>query len=474
MLISIAGLLIYLKSGLSLATILMAVAWSSIYCNAIFEAQISQHKIGKDIIITGEIITLVSTKTNPSFELSVTAVDGKVLDFPKPKVFLRWFSYPIDYPAKPALGQQWRLKVKLKALNPLSESTIGDYTGVQRARHLSYQGIIKQGELITDSRHWRYIIYERFKQLLPDETSVMIYALSFGDRSLISKDEWQLFRNLGLSHLIAISGLHIGLIFGFVYFLILLTGLHMGVSEHRRLALLSALVVAAFYAWLSGFALPALRAIMLIMIGCSYRILCLKVNLLQLYAVMLAGVLFLDPVALLSISFWLSFTAVAAVFMLLWLRPWFALKQQGWSTAIRNTFIAQILLSLLLLPLQLLFFGGLSWISPLINFVYIPLFSFVVLPGLLTAIVCLPFSESAAAFILKYINELLQNLASSWQWLNGLGTLWIDLPGMFSAVLLCFLLIIGRYLLFPLTKVMNTCIVLLLPLIAIELSRLTL
>ncbi len=473
MLITIAGLLIYFKSGLGLATILMAVAWCGIYCNVIFDDRISQRKIGKDIIITGEIITLVTTKTNPSFELSVTAVDGKVLDFPKPKVSLRWFRHPVDYPAKLALGQQWRLKVKLKALNTLSDSTLGGFSGGQRARHLSYQGIIKRGELITDSRHWRHIIYERFKRLLPEEPNAMLYALSFGDRSNISQHEWELYRNLGLSHLIAISGLHIGLIFGFVYFMILLTGQWLGFAEQRRWALFCGVMTAAFYVWLSGFALPAFRALLLIVIGCCYRIFALKVSLLQLYSVMLAGVLLADPVAVLSISFWLSFTAVAAVFILLWLRPWFVFKHQGWQVSIRNVFVAQILLSLLLLPLQLLFFGGVSWLSPLVNFVYIPLFTFVVLPALLIAIVCLPLYDPLTAFLLKYLNELLNYVYDSWQWINSASTTWLELPIVLPALLLCYLLLVNRYLLFPLACVMKTSILLLLPLVIVELAELT-
>ena len=65
----------------------------------------------------------------------------------------------------------------------------------------------------------RYRLRERLQEVIPDRpVSSLIYALSLGDRSAIDSSQWQVLSRTGTNHLLAISGLHIGLIAGFGFF----------------------------------------------------------------------------------------------------------------------------------------------------------------------------------------------------------------------------------------------------------------
>ena len=106
---------------------------------------------------------------------------------------------------------------------------------------------------------------DRIKPHLPDSnTSPWLLALILGERNEISQDNWQVLRNTGTNHLMAIAGLHIGMIAGFVHLLVAMLW-----KRSAKLPLIlpaqiagakAALIAAIIYAALAGFSLPAQRA----------------------------------------------------------------------------------------------------------------------------------------------------------------------------------------------------------------------
>ncbi|WP_430472237.1 DNA internalization-related competence protein ComEC/Rec2 [Vibrio misgurnus] len=201
----------------------------------------------------------------------------------------------------------------------------------------------------------------------------LILALTFGERKAIEESEWQALRNSGLIHLVAISGLHIGIAFSLGY--VLGAGL---MRWHVKLIwspfILGGLL-ALLYAWLAGFTLPTQRALIMCLLNVALVVLALPLSAYQRILLTLAVVLFWSPFASLSNSFWMSFLAVAVVLYQLASQNQ---RQAKWQRLLWG----QISLVCLMAPVTAYFFGGLSITAVLYNLLFIPWFSLVIVPVL--------------------------------------------------------------------------------------------
>ena len=97
----------------------------------------------------------------------------------------------------------------------------------------------------------------------------MIKALTIGDGNSLTPQEWEVFRLTGTTHLMVISGSHIGLIAGLAYLLVIRFWAWTGVLawSPQKVAAILALLVAIFYAGLTGFSVPAQRSALMIAIA---------------------------------------------------------------------------------------------------------------------------------------------------------------------------------------------------------------
>jgi len=97
----------------------------------------------------------------------------------------------------------------------------------------------------------------------------VLAALAVGLRDNIGEDQWQVFRRTGTAHLIAISGLHIGMVAAIAYFLGSLIWRHSLLNRSQipaqSIARLTAIIAAIAYSALAGFALPTLRALLMLL-----------------------------------------------------------------------------------------------------------------------------------------------------------------------------------------------------------------
>ncbi|MDP4496620.1 DNA internalization-related competence protein ComEC/Rec2 [Vibrio cholerae] len=201
----------------------------------------------------------------------------------------------------------------------------------------------------------------------------IILALTFGERNGIDEQEWRALRNSGLIHLVAISGLHIGIAFSVGYFL------GLGIMRLHAKLLWSPFVcgalLAVFYAWLAGFTLPTQRALIMCLLNVALVMLAFPLSALKRILLTLGAVLVWSPFTSLSNSFWMSFLAVAIVLYQLASQS----QRQVWWKAL---LWAQVFLVCLMAPVTAYFFGGLSVTAVLYNLVFIPWFSLVIVPAL--------------------------------------------------------------------------------------------
>jgi competence protein ComEC len=198
----------------------------------------------------------------------------------------------------------------------------------------------------------------------------IVQALAIGNRQQISPAQWDTLIRTGTSHLVAISGLHVGLVAGFAFFMA-----RRGWRCSARAALLwpahkAAAVVALFtasaYALLAGFSVPTQRALVMVAVVMLAVLLQRRTRVSSLLALALLAVLLLDPMAVLAAGFWLSFGAVAVIVYGMSGRS--GESHRWWWRWGR----AQWLVAVGLLPLLIGLFQQASLVAPLANLVAVP------------------------------------------------------------------------------------------------------
>lgn len=212
--------------------------------------------------------------------------------------------------------------------------------------------------------------------LPPTDGRAVLSALIIGDRSALAADTRELFARVGIVHLIAISGLHVGMVSGAVFLLV--RWLLQGRWAHAdNVAVLGACASALMYALIAGSGVPAMRAATAVVLVSVLYWRHMSLTLLQLVCFVSWLFLIAMPVAAVGASFVLSFAAVWVLALAQWARAAQPPRPAtGWHDAIG----VQCVLSLAGAPLVAAWFGYVPLLSVPVNILVLPLFSFVVVP----------------------------------------------------------------------------------------------
>lgn len=173
--------------------------------------------------------------------------------------------------------------------------------------------IIKKGNFAS----YRQKIIDKFDALLPPETADIAKALVTGESKAIPGDIVQNYRDSGIAHVLSVSGLHMGLIAGFVFAVVRsVLALFPGIAlrfDTKKIAAVIALAVTFFYLLLAGAPISARRAF--IMLAIALTAILFNRRALSIVSVAWAAfiILLLTPESLISASFQMSFAAVIAL-----------------------------------------------------------------------------------------------------------------------------------------------------------------
>ncbi len=314
----------------------------------------------------------------------------------------------------PQPGERWRLQVKLKPVHGYANPGGFDYPRWLFRHHYVATGWVQEAQKTAASSSWdlgawiqrqRGSLREWLQEsLIPGSARALLVALSLGDRSELSPDDFAIFRATGTAHLIAISGLHIGLA--------ALVGAALGwvifwfwPQQRVPRPVLQALLgwfFALAYAALAGFSVATVRALVAVSVLAVAVASRRRLSPWDIWAVALLLVLLFDPLAVLDSGFWLSFTAVAALIAAFSARKSQSVVQSPVKAAdqdsqfpktprksrplqrgmqtIGQLFMAQVAILLGLMPLSVVLFHEIHWLAPLVNFVLIPLVSVTLVP----------------------------------------------------------------------------------------------
>lgn len=352
-------------------------------------------------------------------------------------------------------GERWSMVVRLKRPHGTVNPHGFDFESWALAENIRATGSIKSKagfEKIDDFvwrpsyvvEHLREQVQKRIIKVLEGKPySGIIQALVMGDDSQIDVEDWQVFLRTGTSHLMSISGLHItmlaGLAFGFVSFFWRRSHRLVMQLPTRKAATIAGVVVALAYSLIAGFSVPSQRTFYMLLVFAIALWSGRQLVISQVLAMALLIVVLLDPWAVSSPGFWLSFGAVAMLAYALGGR----IGQTHWFQAALKT---QYAVTIGMLPLLLVLFGQASIISPVANAFAIPLISFVVTPLALlgsflpaNVLTNIPLHLSYKAlevgmFALKWLNQLpmvtwQQHEPAAWTLIPAmLGVLWLLLP----------------------------------------------
>lgn len=376
---------------------LHALLWLNYSGNLITQPQVSQ--------LQGQICSIPYKKyASYKFDFCVDTIDDKPVPVGKLKrLKFTWSQYVKQPDSALAAGQHWQFKAKLTPPHTRYNEAGFDYQKWMLAQGYAGQGKVKQDAKLIDKQlsnsktlfhAARQKLYHKLNDLIADSKyKGMLLALAMGERSQIDQQGWDILRHSGSSHLLAISGLHIGVAALWAYWLVFyLWRLNVRLCQFypaQKAANIAALFGALSMLLISGMGIPAQRAFIMLAVFFVSRIFARHYQLSSVLGIALVIILLIHPFAPLSISFWLSFIAVFVISLYLQ-------KQTRQATKIILWFKLNWQLFLLMLPLTAAFFGLSSFISFIANLVLVPLVSFLLIPLLYLAMLILPLFEPFA------------------------------------------------------------------------------
>ncbi|MCT2416719.1 DNA internalization-related competence protein ComEC/Rec2 [Pantoea sp. XY16] len=323
-------------------------------------------------------------------------------------------------------GQRWTMHLRLRPVHARLNEGDFDAQRFALANNTPLQGRILKQDAISDrcDGRWRFIVGHRDRtREMPSRGT--LEALAFGIREEMSPQTRQLLRDTGTAHLMAISGMHIALAASTGW--VLARGVQF-ILPARFIGYLFPLIVswlfAAIYTWLSGAQPPAARSLLALTLWTITRLAGVQLNSWQIWTFCIALLLVMDPLTVLSDSFWLS---VLAVGMLLVWYHWFPLPAQfrhQWRWIPVQLLHLQAGMMILMVPLQVAIFNGISLTALVANVVAIPVVSFITMP-LVTLALLLPvahlsgFFWGAADLSLRALFHCLTLLPPGWWPLSG-------------------------------------------------------
>ena len=309
--------------------------------------------------------------------------DGKVQ-----QIFINWKA-----PEKPQLGEIWRADVKLRPISARLNHGGFDRQQWYFSKRIIAVGNVKSAVKIGDDFSYRTdFLQNSLKQTEGLSLQGLLIALAFGERAWLDNKTWLIYQQTNTAHLIAISGLHIGLAMGIGFFFARLLQLSLPTRFISPwIPLCFGVLIALGYAYLAGFSLPTFRAMMALLFIAILQFSRRYYTPLQILCFVVAFLLFCDPLMPLSVSFWLSIGAVTC--LIVWYRyvplsiiEWRHQKLSRKVRLILGLFHLQFGLLILFTPIQLFFFNGFALNGFLANLIAVPLYSFLLVPLILFAV----------------------------------------------------------------------------------------
>lgn len=424
-----------------LACFCVGAVWAIVAGHGLLAQQLPPELEGEELLVTGVVSDLPENRGEfQRFEFTISEYHNLNPDFARRKVLpervlLSWYGQQ-----SLRVAQQWTLRVKLSRPRGFVNSGGFDYqrwllsrglgaTGYVRASiHNELQGLVP-GYPVQERRQ---AIRDWIAAGFDEQIAGLLRALAVGDTSGISTKQWDLLRGTGTSHLMAISGLHIGLVALLGFWLghgirAGLSLLHLRLSWGYWLPGFVSCILAGLYSAMAGFALPTQRALTMVLLVNIALLASRGGSSMRALAWAMLIVLLIDPLSGYDLGFWLSFGAVG--FLLFHFqhryraggqaleelngRSRIVQRMQGLASFGRAQWVVFVGLMVPLLALN----QPLSLVTPLANLVAIPLVSFFVVAPLLCGLVLNFLGFAVASAFVLFASKMLGLCLVYLEWL---------------------------------------------------------
>lgn len=409
---------IILKILICLGFGLLGFIWSAYQAQQWLTAKLDPKWVGKSISVTGVITGLPQEEqlytrfllTTQKFELA----------HQRKRLQLIWERpHPLLQP-----GDQWRLSVRLKPPHSLVNFNAPDRLRYWWNEHIHASGYIDsrvdfkkigvQLNITTRLQRIRQNLQQEINRVVKNPShAAVIRALTIGQEQGLSEEDWRILQRTGTVHLVVIAGLHIGLMVMMAYYcaggIWRIFPALLRRWPAQKAGALAALVFALMYGALAGFNIPAQRAVIMCVITMLGQIFCRSSSV--YHKITLAGflVLILQPSAINTVSFWLSFAAV------FWIA--YATEAEHGVARWRQWLKIQAALFLGLTPLTIYYFQQYSLVSLFANPPAIFWIGWVIVPLCLIAAGLSHFCLSAGENLFQLAGWLLEPLWRLLQWI---------------------------------------------------------
>ena len=430
----------------ALAGCCAGIVWASALAYVTLSENLPPSLENRPITVTGTIADLPQATENGirfPFHVERAFCENKPVTIPE-NILLHWRNTPGtaggENTHRLMPGQKWRFDVRLKRPHGHANPGGFDYEYQLFAKKIRAIGHIDNKQAthntLIEPFVWspmhvidalRFHIRERIAGALQgDAYAGVIIALVIGDQNAISRADWKLFSQTGISHLVAISGLHITLVAGLFAVLTgalwrrsFFTNIPLPLMlPAQKAAAIAGLVMALIYVALAGFGVPARRTLCMLAIVAAALWSGRQIRISRVLLAAAGLVLLTDPPAVMKPGFWLSFGAVGIILyttvgrvhpvtqntsrLRKWLHGLIAAARTQWAVTAG------------LVPLTMLFFGHISLIGPAANAIAIPVVTLLVTPLSLIGSI-LP--EPLCTYILKTAHLAFEWLAVFLDWL---------------------------------------------------------
>lgn len=392
----------------TLAAALVGLGWGALHALDTLDARIDGSC--SEGVITGRVVGLpawsepVSPETPRARRFVILpqtascAIDGHVR--------LTWYDGP-----EVRGGERWRLPVRLRVPRGTANVHGFDIDRWFVRNRVAATGYVLSGTRMATAEGFERLLPAVVRERLRDRIGRLglvnhgvVTALTIGDAAAIPRDDVDLYRRTGTMHLLVISGMHVGVVTAFGFLLGRGVGGLSGVSP-RSVGAGMALVAAAGYVYLAGAGLPLLRAFTMAA-ACMVALLAGRRAVPSaVFAYALAAVLAMDPMAPLSVGFWLSFGAVAVLLGFFAPRP----RSRSWLI---SAVVAQLSIAAVFVPATVGITGLIHPLSIGVNLVAVPTVTLLVVPLALSGVVLIatplgPWLLTAADFCVALVGQVL-------------------------------------------------------------------
>lgn len=291
-------------------------------------------------------------------------------------------------------GEHWRLQLVLRSPRGRVNFAGADAERWYFTQDIGALAYVQDGENVRlagpawfNLQHWRESVLDKLAEKAGGNPAFRILAaLAIADRRGLLIHDREILSATGTGHLLAISGLHIGLAAVMGFYLGRLGLLLLFAGPKQRLAVVlpwfSAWAGAFAYSALSGFGVSTQRSLIMLTVATVVMLSRRNIHPFQAWLIAMSLVLIADPFAPLRAGFWFSFIAVGVLLMLF-------VPRHGQLPAWRKMLHAQFGISMLMAPLGMYWFQQASLPGLFANLLAIPVVSLLIVPLLLLALVLL-------------------------------------------------------------------------------------